>query len=277
MTTEEMKVYQTIDLRHDERVAIITLNEPKTLNAISRTMSDEFPLALREAESNPDVRVIVVKGSGGRAFSSGYNIAGGGTDISYTAAWWADRLNYALEFTLSAWRCKKPTIAAIEGYCLAGGMEFAGTFDIRYCSEDAKFGVVDTRFSTGMATLILPWIIGQHCRELIYTGDMFDAERAERIGFVSRVFPKDTLEVEVLSIAKRMSQVAADCLNWNKRAINQTFEIMGLMTALQAGVNSATLLNSMNTPEFQEFDEVKREQGLKAAVKWLAAKFEQYE
>ena len=275
--TVEAKVYETIELRLDERVAIITLNQPQTLNAISLKMSDEFPLALKEAEDNPDIRVIVVKGSGGRAFSSGYDIAEEAEGARYTTATWAERLNHDLEFTLSVWRCKKPTLAAIEGYCLAGGMEFAGMFDIRYCSEDSRFGVVDTRFSTGVATLILPWIVGPQCRELIYTGDMFDAARAERLGFVTRVFPKETLEAEVIKIAKRMSMVAADCLSWNKQAINQTFEIMGLMSALKAGVNAATLLNSMETPEFQQFDSIKREQGMKAALKWRAAQFKQYE
>lgn len=270
-------MYETLEVRNDERVAIITLNRPSKLNAINITLSDEFCAALKEAEADPDIRVIVVKGNGGRAFSSGYDIAEEAEGERYTAATWAERLNHDLEFTLAVWRCKKPTLAAIEGYCLAGGMEFAGMFDIRYCSEDAKFGVVDTRFSTGVATLILPWLVGSQCRELIYTGDIFDAARAEKIGFVTRVFAKESLGPEVIKIAKRMSMVAMDCLTWNKRAINQTFEIMGLMSALKSGVDAATLLNSMETPEFAHFDTIKREQGMKAALKWRADQFKKYE
>ncbi len=270
-------MYETLEFRKDDRVAIITLSRPQRLNAINIKLSDEFGAAIKQAEADPDVRVIVVKGEGGRAFSSGYDIAEEAEGARYTAATWAERLNHDLEFTLSVWQCKKPTIAAIEGYCLAGGMEFAGMFDIRYCSEDAKFGVVDTRFSTGICTLILPWLVGAQCRELIYTGDMFDAARAEKIGFVTRVFPKESLESEVIKIAKRMSMVAMDCLVWNKHAINQTFEIMGLMNALKAGVNAATLLNAMETPEFAQFDTIKREQGMKAALKWRAEQFAQYE
>jgi enoyl-CoA hydratase/carnithine racemase len=273
----ETKTYETVELSFDERVAIITLNAPQTLNAISLRMSEEFPAALKQAEDNSDIRVIMVKGAGGRAFSSGYDIAEETDGARYTPATWAARLEHDLAFTLAVWECKKPMLAAIEGYCLAGGMEFAGMFDIRYCSDDAKFGVVDTRFSTGISTLILPWLVGAHCREIIYTGDMFDAARAERMGFVERVFPKDALYAEVLKIAKRMSMVAIECLSVNKQAINQTFETMGLMAALKAGNSSAALLNSMDTPEYRQFDEIKREQGMKAALKWRAAQFKAYE
>ncbi|TPW25765.1 enoyl-CoA hydratase/isomerase family protein [Pararhizobium mangrovi] len=269
--------FETIRIERDERVGIITLDQPKRMNAISLTMADEFKRALGELEADETIRVIVVKGEGGRAFSSGYDIAEEAEGERYTAATWSERLNHDLDFTLSVWECRKPTLAAIEGYCLAGGMEFAGMCDIRYCSEEAKFGVVDTRFSSGVATLILPWIVGSQCRELIYTSDIFDAERAERVGFVTRVFPKETLAAEVVRIAKRMSMVAGECLRLNKKAINQSFEIMGLMGALKAGVDAAALLNSMETPEYLDFDRIKREQGMKAALKWRAEQFKPYE
>jgi enoyl-CoA hydratase len=97
------------------------------------------------------------------------------------------------------------------------------------------------------------------------------------MGFVERVFPRDSLYAEVLKIAKRMSMVAIECLSVNKQAINQKFEIMGLMAALKAGNASAALLNSMDTPEYRQFDEIKREQGMKAALKWRAAQFKAYE
>ena len=108
-------------------------------------MAEEFPAALKRAEDNPETRVIIVKGAGGRAFSSGYDIAEETGGALY-AATWAARLEQDWRSPSPVWECKKPTLAAIEGYCLAGGMEFAGMFDIRYCSDDAKFGVVDTRF-----------------------------------------------------------------------------------------------------------------------------------
>ncbi|WP_139482311.1 enoyl-CoA hydratase/isomerase family protein [Bradyrhizobium ivorense] len=84
--------------------------------------------------------------------------------------------------------------------------------DIRYCSDDSRFGITATRFAAGALTLAMPWVIRQRCRELLYTGDMFDAQEAYRLGLVSRVFPKGQLEEEVIRIAKRMSRVA--CRHW---------------------------------------------------------------
>ena len=83
-------------------------------------------------------------------------------------------MDSAYQFTRCVMDCSKPTIAVIDGYCLAGAMELAQMCDIRYCSDDARFGAIEARFSHGLATMIMPWIVGNHCRELIYTGDMFD-------------------------------------------------------------------------------------------------------
>src|ERR1700757_2119955 len=102
----ETKAYETIELSFDERVAVITLNAPQSLNAISLQMSEEFPAALRQAEDNSDIRVIIVKGAGGRAFSSGYDIAEEADGARYTPATWATRLEHDLTFTLSVWNCR---------------------------------------------------------------------------------------------------------------------------------------------------------------------------
>ena len=85
--------------------------------------------------------------------------------------------------------------------------------DIRYASDVSQFAVIQTRFSNGVATLAMPWIIGHKSRELIFTGDMISAVEAERIGLVNRVFPKADLESEVMKVAKRMSRVALDSLD----------------------------------------------------------------
>ncbi len=270
-------MYEAITFEKDDRVAIITLCRPERLNAISLKLEDEFQAALKVAEHDPDIRVIVVRGAGERAFSSGYDLLEEAEQEEFSPAAWAERLARDFEFTMSVWRCQKPTLAAIRGYCVAGGMEFAGMCDIRYCSDDAQFGVVETRFSSGVVTQILPWIVGAQCRELIYTGDMFDAVRAREIGFVTRVFPAQQLDEQVLKIAKRMSMVAAQCLIRNKQAVNGTFEAMGIQSALNAGLNIATILDSGRTPEYAHFDKTRRAHGLQAALKWSASQFKPYE
>jgi enoyl-CoA hydratase/carnithine racemase len=123
----------------------------------------------------------------------------------------------------------------------------------------------------------MPWIVGARCREYIYTGDMFGAEEALRIGLVNRVFPKADLEKETMKIAKRMSRVALAALQWNKRAVNTTFEAMGFNAAMQYGVAACSLLDATETPEFKAFEGIRKAKGLTEAIKWRRAIFAPYE
>ena len=269
--------YHAIRYETDERVAVITFHRPKQLNAFSLELCSEVMDAVAKADRDPSIRVLVVTGSGGRAFSAGYDIKDEDEAMKSSVEEWWENLNQDFDFTFAPWKCSKPVIAMIDGYCLAGGLEFAQMCDVRYCSEASRFGVVETRFSAGIVTMAMPWIIGPRCRELIYSGDTFGAEEAFRLGLVDRVFTGDALREETMKRAKRMSQVALSCLQYNKRAINHTYESMGFNSAMRYGVAIATLSDSTLTPEFAEFDRVRRERGLKAALEWRDAQFKQYE
>ena len=269
--------YETILYQVDDRVAVITLNRPERMNALSQKLCAELPQAVQAADQDPEVRVLVLTGAGGKAFSAGYDIKESAQAPKRSLGDWRERLNRDLQFTYSVWNCGKPVIAMISGYCLAGALEFAQMCDIRYCSDDSKFGVVETRFANGIATYIMPWILGARCRELIYTGDTFDADRAFRLGLVDRVFPKADLERETMRIAKRMSRVALAALQWNKRAINNTFDTMGLRAALQYGVEACSILDAQGTPEYTTFDEIRRTKGLGEAMQWRDAQFAPFE
>jgi len=269
--------YETILYEADDRVAVITLNRPERMNALSQKLCAELPQAIHAADQDPDVRVVIIKGAGGKAFSAGYDIKESAEAPRRSLADWRDRLNRDLQFTSAPWNCSKPVIAVIDGFCLAGALEFAQMCDIRYCSDASKFGVVETRFANGIATYIMPWILGNRCRELIYTGDTFNAERAFQLGLVDRVFPKAALERETMKIAKRMSRVALAALQWNKRAINNTFETMGLRGALQYGVEACSILDAQGTPEYATFDEIRRTRGLGEAMRWRDAQFAPFE
>ena len=147
--------------------------------------------------------------------------------------------------------------------------------DQRGCDVRQDMAQDDSR-STGPHTERgnhMPWVLGNRCRELIYTGDTFDAERAFRLGLVDRVFPKASLEAETMKIAKRMSRVALAALQWNKRAINNTVDTMGLRAALQYGVEACSLLDAAGTPEYSTFDEIRHSKGLGEAMKWRDAQF----
>lgn len=268
--------FKTLLYEADDRVAVITLNRPGKMNALSLELCAEMVAAVKRADEDPEVRVIVVNGAGGRAFSAGYDLAEEGPERpSIQGAF--ERYSHDLEFTYSVWNCSKPVIAMISGYCLAGGLELAQMCDIRYCSDDSLFGVVETRYSAGLSTLVMPWILGALSREFIYTGDMVDAETALRVGLVNRVFPKADLEQQTMKIAKRMSRVALAALQLNKRAINNTFETMGFGAALRYGVEVCGILDATETPEYRQFDELRRTKGIQAALAWRRALFSAYE
>ena len=270
--------YETLKYAVDDRVASITFSRPERMNAFGQQTRVELPDAIHRADADPDVRVLVLAGAGGRAFSTGYDHKESAqSEKNKTVAEWRERMESACAFTYSAMNCSKPIIAVIEGYCLAGALELAQMCDIRYCSDDAKFGALEARFSHGIATMIMPWIIGNHCRELIYTGDTIDAQEALRIGLVTRVFPKADLAAETMKIAKRMSRVSLSCLQWNKRAISQTFEIMGQSSALRYGVEAAAIMDAQSSPEYEKYDEIRRSEGLAKAIQWRDAQFRPFE
>lgn len=273
-----MNKYDSLIYAVDDRVAKITFNRPERMNAFNLHLCAEIMAAIAEADADPEVRVVIVTGAGGKSFSAGYDIketASGGPRRGQPA--WRERLKKDLRFCYSPWECSKPVIAVIDGYCLAGALEFAQMCDIRYCSDDSMFGVVETRFSNGILMLAMPWVIGQLSREKIFTGDTFGAEEAMRIGLVNRVFKKADLERETMRIAKRMSRVAMACLSWNKRAINQSYAAMGFNSALQYGFEACVMMDATETPEYKAFNKLRVEQGLGAALKHIKEGFAPFE
>jgi enoyl-CoA hydratase len=269
--------YQFLLYDVTDRVATITLNRPERHNALSQPLVDEIMAAVAEADADPEVRVLIVTGAGGRAFSAGYDIKDSAEQPKRTLAQWRARMQKDIKFTYSVWDCSKPVIAAIDGFCYAGALEFAMCCDVRYCSDISTFAAVEARFSNGIATMIMPWLIGQRCRALLYTGDSFDAPEAFRLGLVDKVFPKATLHAEVTKIARRMSRVAADCLKWNKRSVNHAFETMGLRNAIMYGAEASAIMDALGSPEADQFDAIRRSEGLQAALKWRAEQFSPYE
>ena len=269
--------YENLLYAVDDRVATITLNRPHRHNALSLALMDEIMAALAQADADPEVRVLVITGAGGKAFSSGYDIKESAEKPRRTLADWRARMQKDIRFTYSVWDCSKPVIAMIDGFCLAGAFEFAMCCDMRMCSRLSTFAATEARFSNGIATMIMPWLIGQRSRVLIYTGDAIGAEEAFRLGLVDKVFPQETLHAEVTKFARRMSRVSLDCLKWNKRAINQTFETMGLRNAIQYGSEACAIMDAVGSPEALHFDTIRREQGMAAALKWRAEQFAPYE
>lgn len=260
---------ETIRFERRGRVALLTLDRPERLNAISARMMDEIESALDTVAGDDDLGAVVVCGAG-RAFCSGYDLKDDALEPPADAEAWRARLERDLDFLLRFWSQPEPTIAAVHGYCLAGGCELAMSCDVTIAEEGCRFGEPELKFGSVVVNMMMPWLIGPKLtKELLLSGeDRLDAERAERIGLVNRVVAKGTHVEEALALAARIAALDTDAVVRTKAAINRGFEIMGLHRALRAGLDAAVEIESMETPSRAEFKRRIREQGLKAALAW---------
>lgn len=248
----------------------LTLNRPAKLNAIDHELREVLTAAIAAAEADDRVRVIVIAGAG-RAFCSGYDLSGAQPGDTWA---WRRALAEDVEATLAIWRCPKPVIAQVHGYAIAGGLELAMACDLIIAGEDAQLGEPEIRFGSAPVTLLMPFLIGQKVtRELLMTGDLIDAARAERIGLVNRVVPLDRLEAEVDALADRLARVPEDVMAPTKAMLNRAMEVAGFLNAVEAGLDLQSVINMSETS--RAFDAIVRRDGLKAALAWRDERYDE--
>lgn len=248
----------------------LTLNRPAKLNAIDHELREALTAAIAAAEADDRVRVIVIAGAG-RAFCSGYDLSGAQPGDTWA---WRRALAEDVEATLAIWRCPKPVIAQVHGYAIAGGLELAMACDLIIAGEDAQLGEPEIRFGSAPVTLLMPFLIGQKVtRELLMTGDLIDAARAERIGLVNRVVPLDRLEAEVDALADRLARVPEDVMAPTKAMLNRAMEVAGFLNAVEAGLDLQSVINMSETS--RAFDAIVRRDGLKAALAWRDERYDE--
>ncbi len=248
--------------------AWITLNRPEKLNAMSDVLVDQLEAALDQAEADDEVRIVVLRGAG-RAFCAGYDLEQEAHEGEPSITEWHELLSRDVEVTMKLWALSKPTIAAVHGWCLAGGMEVAMACDLLICTDDARFGEPEVRFGSGPVTLLMPYVLGERrTRELLLTGDSIDAATALAWGLANRVVPADQLEAEVQEWVARIAPTPLRVLQLTKQALNRAQKAMGLLEAVEANLDLSAMLNGAQTPEQQAFYELVRTEGLKAALAW---------
>jgi enoyl-CoA hydratase len=248
----------------------LILNRPAKLNAISAELRDSLTAAIAEASADERVRVVVIAGAG-RAFCSGYDLS----EAAPPTAWdWRDVLARDVEATLAVWSCPKPVIAQVHGYALAGGLELAMACDLIVAAEDAQLGEPEIRFGSAPVTLLMPFLIGQkRTRELLLTGDLIGAAEAERIGLVNRVVPRDRLGGAVDELAEKLARVPPDVMAPTKLMLNRAMDAAGFAAAVEMGLDLQSFVNMSATA--REFDAIVRRDGLKAALAWRDARYEE--
>ena len=214
-----MAEYETITVERRGRVAILTVNRPDKLNALSSSVHAEGVAALDELKHDDDVRVLVITGSGGKAFIAGADIS---EFQERTPVTQRDQFNERTLFnTIDSF--PKPVIAMVNGFCLGGGNELAMACDIRICSENARFSQPEINLGImcgGGGTQRLPRLVGEgRAMEMVLTGDMIDAATAEKFGLVNHVYPADQLEAETMKLAEKIAEKAPIALQLSKEAV----------------------------------------------------------
>jgi enoyl-CoA hydratase len=216
-TTAELR------LEREGGIAFLVIHNPARLNALTSAMWAALPGLLARAETDASVRVIVLKGSGGKAFSAGADISEFDSARTGNAANAYDALNHAaFEALLDA---HKPTIAMIEGFCLGGGLGIAACCDLRIANDAATFAIPAAKLGLGyhprwvrtLLTLAPPASI----KELIFTGRRFTAPEALAMGLVNRVHPAAALDGEARSMAETIAANAPMTIRAAKAAIDE--------------------------------------------------------
>ena len=216
-----------------EGVAVVTLNRPEVMNALNLDLRDRIVQLARDLDANADVTAVVFTGAGDKAFCAGADLKERGRKTELEL--YDERRFFRSRWISVVAGMAKPTIAAINGHCLGGGLELALQCDIRIASENARFGLpeVTLGFLPGAgATQRLPRAIGlQKAKELILTGRRFDAAEAERMGLVLRVVAREKLLEEALGIARGIAANPRIPVIQAKLALNASQE-----TLLSAGL-----------------------------------------
>lgn len=214
-----MSNYETITIEKRGLVAILTINRPDKLNALNMKVHEEGVAALDALKSDDLVRVVVLTGSGEKAFIAGADIS---EFVEATPVAQRDLFHERTLFnTIDSF--PKPVVAMINGFCLGGGNELALACDIRIGSEKARFSQPEINLGImpgGGGTQRLARLIGEgRAMELCLLGDMIDAETAYKFGLLNHVFPIDQLEEETMKIAEKIAEKAPIALQLTKEAV----------------------------------------------------------
>ncbi len=266
--------FQHIKFDIEGPVATLAFNRPQVLNAFHNEAMDECVAALKQIAEEDTVRAVLVRGEG-RAFSAGFDMKASAERDMSTVDKVRAQMERQFDFIMAFWDCPKPTIALAHGFCMAGAFEVALACDITIAAEGTRFGEPEVRFGTGIVAMLLPWtVLSKHAKEMLLTGnDKMDAARAHQIGIVNHVVPAEELIPFGRRMALDIAAAAGPSVFFTKRAMNRTYEIMGMRDALRASLDIDVILNSTPSPEKAEFARIRKEQGLKAALAWRDGRF----
>lgn len=220
-----------------DKIGWLVLNRPEKLNAFSADLLREFTKALDKLAADPGVSVIVLRGEG-RAFSVGYDVAGGAEDNGRVRALddWLS-LRGKIDTWLNVWRCPKPVIAAVHGYCMGGATMLAVCCDLTVVASDAVIGWPSVPLGAGLISPVSAWLIGpKKAKELGYiVGSRMSGEEAAEWDWANYAVPASEVNDKALALARRIAKTPSELLQVKKRALNRVMDMQGFSEAVMFG------------------------------------------
>jgi enoyl-CoA hydratase/carnithine racemase len=267
--------YTCIRTSSVDGVGHLELHRPERLNALSAPMLVEIGDAMDGFERDEAVRVVVLSGAG-KGFSSGFDLKDKMQRNPKGSKVWKEILDLDFHTTMRFWRCPKPTVAAVHGPCVAGAFEMALACDITIAAEDATFGEPELRFGAGIVTMLLPWMASpKHAKRIILSGqDKVSAALAMQMGLVSEVVRTGEHLDVALRVARNIARMDPDLVQQTKKALQRTYDVQGLETALATALDIDHSIESHGSPDKVRFMDIARAEGLQAALAWRAQRFE---
>lgn len=220
--------------------AVLTIDRPAHRNAVDAATAAALREGLREFEADEDARVLVLTGAGGKAFCAGFDLKSAGLDVDDPAG--------PMGFTRLT--PSKPTIAAVDGWCVAGGLELALWCDLRLATPQSTFGCFERRWGVPLVdggTQRLPRIVGQgRALELILTGRAVEAEEAHRIGLVNELVDPGAHLDRALELAERLAAFPQETMLADRQAAIEGFGLpLAEALDLERRLGRETLLTAM--------------------------------
>src|SRR5215813_15250923 len=265
--------YQDLTYSVEDSIAIITLNRPARMNALSPNLEHELHRAFDEADDDNAVRVIILTGSG-KAFCAGFDQGANksgrrnsdptGKSIAEFIEYCHRRQGKRVADWTHMWRLAKPIIAAVNGWAMGAGFWYQLAADITIASDKAVFAQPEVRHISNSSFLFAALCGWKAANRWALTGDHFDAHEALRIGMVNEVVPHDELMNAAYALAKRIALVPEPSLRLNKAIAMLGIQAAGLHSALLLEGALSALVHSSHNEDREKLFEAQRKQGLKA-------------
>jgi enoyl-CoA hydratase len=262
-----------LELKHENRILWMSLNQPEKMNAMKDDMLDVFCQVVDAIENDDDVHVVVVRGNG-PCFSSGYDIGKESSKRDKRTDSEASRRFFKRRYTFleKVWRSPKPFIASVHSYCLAAASDLALTCDITIAADDATFGYPAVRWGGHTHRLTYPWYMPfKKAKEMMFTGDRINAVEAERRGMVNYVVPRAELEAKTKEMAERLLLTPLSGLIVNKISMNYAYNVQGYEQAMQYSFQIAE--TNQFRPRREDFWDRVEKDGVSAGLNYRDTKY----